>query len=528
MKSKNIIKKDWLITFVIVALALFFRLYKLEELFPFTMDESYQGFIVERIINREHFPLIGVNVADTGLYLGPFFSYFASFIFLIFKKNILGWALTAGLIGGLTTFYLIKVGQRLIGKIEGWLAGIFYAVPFLAVSYDHKFWNPSLLPLLSILFTWGVLNLKKNPKYWLLVFIILGLGFHTHFSMLLFWPVLFWYMITENHYSSNESRALWRGSKSKWFGLGIGILFFFLLPLILFDFRHNFLQTRVLVNSFLSLRGAERHGNLWDSINFQEKLLKLARTSSRLILVPGDHDLAREINVCSKIKKSTPFLGFGLLIPLSFIFLWKQKLGKNKKKVLKFITGTFLVFIVGFLFSPASSSEYYLLVLFPLSFLILAWAAELFFLKSRQVIKILTLGLLIFILSFNTWSNLDIKNSFGLSIKKQAILWALKNVNNRPYFLDSIGDCYKYEGYRYLFEKFRQAPVASFMDFYFSWLYPEDKKSTLDYEKKVIIFSDTNDISGGEKKKWQEEINGVVREKILADFGKIKVLVKSK
>jgi len=510
MRKKN---KDFFITFVIVSSALFFRLYKLEELFPFTMDEAYQAFIVERITKGEHFPLIGVNVAGTGLYLGPFFSYFAALIFLIFQKNVLGWAVAAGIIGGLTTLCLIKVGQKLIGKVEGHLAGLLYATSFLMSSYDRKFWNPTLLPLLSVLFVWSLVNIKKKPKYWLLLFFVLGLGFHTHFSILLFWPILLFILYRKKIKLRN-----------KWLALGFIIFFIFLLPLILFEFRHGFLQTKALFNLFKNCLPQQAQ-----AFTVKDRLSKLAETSARLILVPGKHDLSEEINVCDKAGKNTPFLGLGLLIPASFIFLWKQKISGKRKKVLEIITSIFLVFVFSFLLFPFSPQEYYLLALFPLGYLILAWTIELIFLKKKSnLAKAITLGFLIFVLTSNTWSNLNSKNSFGLKMKKQAIAWPMKNITGRPYFLESIGNCYKYEGYRYLFKKFGQSPVASYVDDQFSWLYSEDKKPKKEYEKKVVIFSETPDVSDKERKKWQEELNSVAQEKILTDFGKIKVLMKTK
>jgi len=515
MKKKNKSKiKNFLITFTIVGLALSFRIYNLEELFPFTMDEAYQGFIVEKIVSKKHFPLIGVNAAGTGLYLGPFFSYFAALVFLVSQKIILGWAVAAGLIGGLTTLCLIKVGQKLVGRVEGYLAGLLYAVSFLATSYDRKFWNPTLMPLLSILFVLSLTSIKREPKYWLLLFAILGLGFHTHFSILLFFPIALFWFLKERLFSKEEFK------KDKWFKLGIAVFIFLLSPLILFEARQNFLQTKAFFSLF-------KNGLVLKSQTFtiKDKLLKLLQTSSRLIFIPGNHDISEEINVCQQAKKNAPFLGFGLTIPLSFVFLWKQKISGRKKKVLKIITSIFLVFVFSFLLFAFSPQEYYLLALFPLSCLILAWAAELIFLKKSNLAKALTLGFLIFVLGFNSWSSLNSKNSFGLKTKKQMILWVTKNIADRPYFLESIGNCYKYEGYRYLFGKTGQVPNASYVDNQLSWLYPEDKKPKKEYEKKVVIFSDTVDTADSEKKRWQEEFESAAQEKILTEFGKIKVLV---
>lgn len=505
-------KKNWLFITIIVCFALFFRLYRLEELFPFTMDEEYQAFLVKEIVEARHFPLIGVNVADTGLYLGSFFSYFSALVYLISFKNILGWAAAAGLIGGLTTYCLIKIGQKLAGKIEGLLAGLFYAVSFLAVGYDRKFWNPSLMPLFSLFLIWGLINLKKKPKYWLLVFAVLGLGLHTHYSILLFAPIIVWQVLREKI----------RIKKNKWFIFGIGVFIFFLLPLMVFDLRHNFLQARALI-----LLVHNKTLKPAPVVNIKEKASKLLMISSRLILVPGNHDLAYEMNVCKDIVKSSSPIIFAFFIPFAFIYLWRTKLSREKKTALFLLTSSFIVFLLSFILAPLFPSEYYLLCLFPLSFLILAWGIEQVFLKEKIFIKIPVFLVLVFALAYNSWSSLAIKNSFGLTRKKQLINWTAKHVGNASFELGSIGQCHKFEGYRYLFEAFFKSPVKSYMDPYFGWLYPPQKNEINLDKKEVVLGNDLETAGENVNSEWQKELLKNSEETLAASFGEINVIIRN-
>src|SRR3989337_808761 len=76
----------------ILFLAVFFRFYHLSDWFSFGMDQEYEAFLVKNIVTGKHFPAIGVNAADTGLYLGPFFIYLAVIPYLLFQGNLLSFA----------------------------------------------------------------------------------------------------------------------------------------------------------------------------------------------------------------------------------------------------------------------------------------------------------------------------------------------------------------------------------------------------------------------------------------------------
>src|SRR4030042_6233902 len=84
-------------------ISLFLRLYHLKQLFIFTMDEEYQAYLVKNIISGYHYPLIGVNVAGTGLYLGSFFTWLSVIPYYLTNLNPIGTAYFAALLGALTS-----------------------------------------------------------------------------------------------------------------------------------------------------------------------------------------------------------------------------------------------------------------------------------------------------------------------------------------------------------------------------------------------------------------------------------------
>jgi hypothetical protein len=85
--SKLFKNKDKFIFLTILFSSIVFRFYNLVPWTSFGMDQEYQGYIARNIVVGHHFPLIGVNASDTGLYLGPLFSYFTAITYFIFHGD---------------------------------------------------------------------------------------------------------------------------------------------------------------------------------------------------------------------------------------------------------------------------------------------------------------------------------------------------------------------------------------------------------------------------------------------------------
>ncbi|MDZ7586651.1 MAG: hypothetical protein U0946_02760, partial [Patescibacteria group bacterium] len=110
-------------------------------------------------------------------------------------------------------------------------------------------------------------------------------------------------------------------------------------------------------------------------------------------------------------------------------------------------------------------SEYYFNSLLP----ILAVIVALIIAASRQ--RLVYLGFFIYLLILSVYS-LRLVNSYGLSKKIDLINKSASIINYEPYQLEAEPGCRSYEGYHYLFSYYFKPPVISYMDSYFSWLYP--------------------------------------------------------
>jgi len=95
-------------------------------------------------------------------------------------------------------------------------------------------------------------------------------------------------------------------------------------------------------------------------------------------------------------------------------------------------------------------------------------------------------------------------NSYSYNSKLAIIDFSKKYVGSDNYSLEALGDCPRFEGWRYLFEYHMGKPVHSYMDSYYDWLYYS--KGVSEEPEKIILLSMIDPRSGQEKiAKWEEE-----------------------
>lgn len=421
--------------------------------FPFTMDEEYQALLAQNMFQTGHLPLIGVNISNTGLYLGPLFAYFNYLLYWLGRGNPVINAWAAVIIGTITTIVTGVLSYKLAREFKlknpsflAFMAGTFYAVSPLIVAYDKKFWNPSLLPLLGILGFYSLIKIYLGQINWLLLLAVLtGVSLHTHISFLIF-PLLAGLIMIKKKLRPKQKTVIF----------SLLIFFIFLLPLILFELRHNFIQVVGLTNYLFNLKGAGFSLSL---------LLPLIKFISRAVFLPTN-DLANELSLCPDVIKSFSwFVASGLLIFFGFLLVrFRRNLLKIKPLLLIFSLLLISFGLVSFLIKGAVS-EYYFNSLLPVLAVVLALIIN----SSRQRLVYLGFFLYLLILSANS---LKLINSYGLSKKINLIAKAALIIGQEPYQLDAEPGCRSYEGYHYLFSYYFKPPVKSYMDSYFDWLYP--------------------------------------------------------
>lgn len=444
-------RRIWCISFSITLLALVLRIYHLNQLYIFGADEEYQTNIVMTLVRNFHLIWIGVSAANTGFYLGPFWSYFTYIWLLLFHGDPLSTAYIAAFLGAFTTFVVFYVGWKMFSFRAGVIASILHACLPLIVFFDQKYWNPSATPLLSVVMLYSLYRTRDNQRFWLLFALSFGLVFHTHLSLVPF-ALLALYQI--------------RNGINKTILIQSIIVFLLVLsPLIVFDYFHN----------WSNITTPLRLGQIALSANesYLAKFKALTESVMRVWYLPQFSINANEVlSACSKYRSSPSILAFPFLILIIIFFIRKQTWLQENSRVLLF---SIILISLSFILFPGRKDEYYLLGLFPLLLFIpaLLWNKHLI---PVLILAISVLGITGIVTSYNP---------YGLEAKKQIISKVMSIIGTNPYDLEEQGVCHQYEGWRYLFTTYARPPERSSIDSTFGWLYPDQIHKT--YVKYSVI-----------------------------------------
>lgn len=476
--------------FLILLIAVILRFYNLPENFIFAGDEEHQAILAKSIVSDFHIIWIGVNAAHLGFYLGPYWVYFTAFWLMLSGGDPLITGYVASTIGVLTTILLILVGSTVFNKRVGLIAGLLYTTLPLIVFFDQKYWNPTLIPLLSLMMFLALYKLKQNPSMAILFSLSYGLVFHIHLSLVPFIFVAIFWIIKEKIKLSKKI-------------IFLSLISFLLMvaPLLAFDFFHKG------TNITTPLRFKEISADPVNKINPAHHFQALFQTLGRIwYLKPyginSDEIIAQcasssrtdtkaELDLISQRFNPSILLSMlGLVILLIFLI---NKLTWQKQSS-SLLAQLILSIIIFFLFFPGAAFEYYLLGIFPL-LLFLPGILTDYFKQFRNLII-----LVVFILSIlGVFTIFTSSPQFGLNVKKLLIQQVANVIGDEPFDLKQTGICHSYEGWRYLFVLYGKKPERSDSDTGLGWLYQSEinlkpiKYTVILSEARVPIQFDVKD-----------------------------------
>jgi 4-amino-4-deoxy-L-arabinose transferase-like glycosyltransferase len=229
--------------FLILVVAFFLRFYKISELHFFTYDQARDDLIAERIIVDRKWTLLGPQSSIGGVYLPPFYYYTIAFPLWFFNFNPVGVDIYTASVGVVTVFLVFLVARLLFGKQAGIFAAALYATSPIIVELSRRAWNPNTLPFFSLLtlFLGYQLWKTKETKYIILMSFAFGYTLSLHYGAFCLLPAVSWLWF--DYFL--KKRKFWPVFTS------ILIIFLFFLPLLIFEFRHNFILLKSLSDFFL-------------------------------------------------------------------------------------------------------------------------------------------------------------------------------------------------------------------------------------------------------------------------------------
>lgn len=176
-------KKEIIILGIIILIATFLRLYRIEDYLTFLGDEGRDVLIVKRMIIDHKFTLLGPTSSVGGFFLGPIYYYFMIPFLWLFQLNPVGPAIMVALFGIATVALLYIVAKDFFGTFGAVISSLLFALSPLVISYSRSSWNPNLMPFfsLSIMYlAYKTVNEKKNV-YLLSIGILCGIIIQLHY-----------------------------------------------------------------------------------------------------------------------------------------------------------------------------------------------------------------------------------------------------------------------------------------------------------------------------------------------------------
>ena len=227
------------ISIIIVGLALFLRLSKLENRAPFDWDQNRDYTVISAIVAGKATLIGPVAKGEGGFFLGPLYYYLATPAYLLMSGSPLALPLTSVIIDVITTVAILILLRKLIGDWSTLSLASIWALSWFTIEMSRISWNVSLVPLWSIIFIW--LLSQKSPlsifKVGLLGFMV-GLSWHIHAAII---PISLIILVI--------NWRLW-AKNLRYIALLVGCYLIALIPLILFDLRHSGLNLHLLTQVF--------------------------------------------------------------------------------------------------------------------------------------------------------------------------------------------------------------------------------------------------------------------------------------
>lgn len=375
--------KEKIILILILLLATYLRLWRIEDYMTFLGDEGRDVLVVKRIIVDHRLTLLGPTASVGGFFLGPIYYYFMLPFLWAFQLNPVGPAVMVALFGIATVYLVYRFGQEFFNQAAGLFAASIYALSPLVIAFSRSSWNPNLVPFFSLLYIYslGMAVKTSHWRWWFLSGLCIGIGLQLHYLFTFLIPAGVVFLLL---YKRNLSDLKFWGLKL--LGGVVGIF-----PFLAFELRHRFPNTQTLIRFIFQGKETGFVGQ-----KLKERLLDLLfRLFARLVFYfPSPEQF-------HWYQPQTLSLWRGAVIAViiaSFLVLIWQLIKKRKSIHLLLIL--WLIFGIGlFSFYRKAVYDYYFGMMFALPFLLVGNLLAFFW--QKKYLKPLAVLIFIGLVSLN-------------------------------------------------------------------------------------------------------------------------------
>ena len=429
-KFKAAMRKDRYLqtAFVVFLIGAFLRFYRLGAFVTFLGDQGRDAIVIKRLITGEHFPAIGPASSVGNIYLGSFYYYFIAPWLLLFRFDPIGLAVGVAFISSLFILIQYFLVERIFDKTTALLSCIFVAFSSTLIEFSRFSWNPNLLPVFAFLTIYLFIEAfeKKRPIYFFLAGVALSSSIQLHYLALVLIPGFVFVL---------AKKILQKKVRTPKNFLNIVIctvgFVLFASPLIIFDLRHQFINSRNFLILFHST------GSMTTS------------------LIPNFMNTAHSFGMYAFSLKTSGFLAVPFIISLIFALVLMVK-GKGKVSNF-FIFYFFATLGIGLYGGP--KYPHYFAVLYVLFFITISY------LFTKLPKNIWGYGLTgLFAASFilvnsQNYTAFFQNGSYQIDKAKKISKFIFDNVREKDYMVTAIPEVYSDHTARYFLEIWGKKPL---------------------------------------------------------------------
>lgn len=416
---------------LILSIAAFLRLYRIEDYMEFLGDQGRDVLIVMHMIVNHKFTLLGPVTSVGLMHLGPMYYYFMTPFLWLWGLNPSGPAVMVALFAVATVALIWHICRRFLDTKTAFMASTLYALSPLAIIQSHTSWNPNILPFFGLLIIYALLRvvIESDHKYLVLAAAGIGIAIQLHYLALVFMPITLLTLIVF------RPKISW-----KQYLAAFGGFLLMYSPYILFEFRHEFINTTTVL-SFVSRKGP---GSTFAFGAIFTKFWDLTiRMFWRLVVV--------------KSAELSILFVLGAIPTIIFSILTAKRKSIHLQVLL--LMGIWYVVGIGLLsLYTGSTYDYYLTFIFPFPFIITALVLRTL---ARNIFLTLCTGLIfLFLVISQTQVTPILKEPNRLAAQSKEIAeFVLTQAGGKPYNFALLAPGNSDHAYRYFLEIGGNTPI---------------------------------------------------------------------
>lgn len=236
-------RTHWIITALIIIVAVILRLYQLPGSITFQDDQGLDMLVIRQMEFAGHRPLVGPYLSVDQVYTPPTY-YYLTWALYHFTHSVEGIVYGYAAMNILTLLLLMKLAFDLAGRRAAWITGEAFAVSSLMIQHSRTFWQPYPMQMFIALSLLSFLHAfrKKHIGLLWLALLMYQVALSVYPSPMLILPYVLYQLI--RWYRTAGACSILR---SYIYGACTFILTFVIvfLPHIIYEITHNFPTIRV-------------------------------------------------------------------------------------------------------------------------------------------------------------------------------------------------------------------------------------------------------------------------------------------